>query len=76
MGADEQHDFPLGPVADAVDLSENDTEENDLTAKPENFDDHPEQEIRLEAHLADERVAQHDGVDVDVTAHDRKLART
>jgi hypothetical protein len=76
MRADEQHDFPLRPVADAIDLAENDTEEDDLTAKPENFDDHPENEVRLEGHLADERVAQHDRVDVDVPAHDEKLART
>jgi hypothetical protein len=40
-----------------------------LSAEPKNFDDHPQEEIRLETQLPDERVAQHDGVNSDVTAH-------
>ncbi len=69
VGADKQHHFPFRPVADAIDLSENDAEENNLSAKPKDLDNHPEQEICLETHLANEGVAQHDGVDFDVTAH-------
>ena len=67
--ADEQHDFPFRPVTDPVDLAEDDAEEKNLAAKPKHLDDHPEDEVRLETHLADERVAQHDRVDFDVTAH-------
>src|ERR1700730_10419459 len=69
VGADQQHHFPFRPIADAIDLSENDAEENDLPDKPKHFHQHPENEIGLETQLANERVAQHDGVDVDVTAH-------
>ncbi len=69
VGADKQHHFPFRPVADAIDLSENDAEENNLSAKPKDLDNHPEQEICLETHLANKRIAQHDGVDFDVTAH-------
>ena len=42
--------------------------------KPKHFHQHPENEIGFETHLANERVAQHDGVDVDVTAHDGACA--
>ena len=61
---------------DAIDLPEDDAEENNLSAKPEDFDNHPEQEVRLETHLADKRVAQHDGIDFDVTAHHLFLSLT
>jgi hypothetical protein len=57
-------------------LPKNNAEENDLAAKPEDLDNHPEEEIRLEAHLANKRVAQHDGVDFDVTAHPFFLSST
>src|SRR5438105_2104425 len=67
--ADEQHHFPFRPIANAIDLAKNDAEENDLPAEPEDFDDHPKEEVGFETHLADERIAQHDGVDVDVTPH-------
>jgi len=42
---------------------------NDLAAEPKNLDHHPQQEVRLETQIPDERVAQHDGIDFDVTAH-------
>ena len=71
MRPDEQDDLPFRPVADPVDLTENDAEENDLAAEPEHFHHHPEDEVRLETHLADERVAQHDGIDLDITPHRR-----
>ena len=67
--ADEQHHFPFRPVTDAIHAAEDDAEKNDLPAEPQDFDDHPQEEIRLETHLANERVAQHDGVDFDVTPH-------
>ena len=67
--ADEQDHFPFRPVADPVDLPEDDAEEHDLAAEPEHLHHHPEEEIRLETQLADERVAQHDRVDFEVTAH-------
>jgi hypothetical protein len=41
-----------------------------LAAKPEHLGQHPEDEVRFETHLANERIPQHDGVNVDVTAHD------
>ena len=44
MRADEQHDFPFRPVADPIDLAENDAEENNLAAEPEHLHDHPEDE--------------------------------
>src|SRR3954471_17967769 len=69
VGADKQHDLPLRPIADPVDVAENDAEENDLAAKPEDFDDQPEKKIRFETQLTDERVAQHDRVDLKVTTH-------
>src|SRR5438552_3986013 len=69
VGADKQHHLPFRPIADAIDLPENDAKENNLSAEPKDLDDHPEQEVCLESHLANERVAQHDGVDFDVTAH-------
>ena len=47
-------------VADVVDAPENDAEENDLPAEPKNLDHHPQKKVRLEAHVPDERVAQHD----------------
>ena len=69
VGADEKHYLPLRPVADAIDLSKNDAEENNLSAEPKNLDNHPQQEVCLETHLANKGVAQHDRVDFDVTAH-------
>jgi len=42
---------------------------NDLSAEPQNFDDHPQEKIGLETQLANERVAEHDEVDFDVTPH-------
>jgi hypothetical protein len=52
-----------------LDIPKNDTEKNDLATEPQNLDHHPQQEVRLEAQIPDERVAQHDGIDFDVTAH-------
>jgi hypothetical protein len=59
-----------------IDLSEDDAKENDLPAEPEDLHDHPEKEICLKTHLANERVAQHDGVDFDVTTHHLFLSLT
>src|SRR5206468_11941619 len=67
MGADEQNHFPFCPIADPVDIAENDREKSDLPDEPQHFHQHPKQEIRFETQLADERVAQHDGVNLDVT---------
>src|SRR6266568_7608743 len=67
--ADQQHHFPFRPVTDVIDIPKNDAEENDLPAEPKNLDHHPQQEVRLETQVADERVAQHDGIDFDVAAH-------
>ena len=67
--ADEQHHFPFRPIADLIHLSKDDAEEDDLAAEPKHLHQHPKDEIRLEAHLANERVAQHDGVDFEVAAH-------
>src|SRR5215831_5574660 len=67
--ADQQDHFPFCPVTNAIDISKNDAEENDLAAEPQNLHHHPQQEVRLEAQVPDERVAQHDGIDFDVTAH-------
>ena len=69
MCADQQHHFPFRPVAYVIDIPKNDAEENDLPAEPKNLDHHPQQEVRLETQIPDERVAQHDGIDFDVTAH-------
>jgi hypothetical protein len=52
-----------------IDIPKNDAEKNDLPAKPQNLHHHPQQEVRLETQIPDERVAQHDGIDFDVTAH-------
>ena len=69
MRAHEQYHFPFRPVPDAIDLAKNDTEEKNLTAKPEHLHQHPEDEIRLEAHLANKRVAHHDPVNFEITSH-------
>ena len=69
MRADEQHHFPFRPVTDAIDLAEDNAEEKNLAEKPKHLDDQPENEVCLEAHFANERVAQHDRVNFDVTAH-------
>src|ERR1700730_1437810 len=67
MGADEQDHFPFCPITDAIDIAENDGEKNDLADEPKHFHQHPEKKVRFETHLADQRVAKHDGIDVDVT---------
>jgi hypothetical protein len=69
MRANEQHHLPFRPISNVIDLSEDDAKENDLPAEPEDLHNHPEKEVCLKAHLANERVAQDDGVDFDVTAH-------
>ena len=76
MRADEQHDLPLCPVTNAIDIPENDAEEDNLPAEPKDLHDHPQEKVRLETQLADERVAQHDGVDLDVTPHHLFLSPT
>src|SRR4029077_16168569 len=67
--ADKQHHFPFCPVTDAIDIPKNDAEKNDLAAEPQNLHHHPQQEVRFEDHVPDERVTQHDGIDFDVAAH-------
>src|SRR5262249_28062210 len=68
VGADEQNYFPFCPIPDAVDIAKDDGEKNNLADEPEHFHQHPEEKVRFETHLADERVAKHDGIDVDVTS--------
>src|SRR5215831_16151434 len=58
--ADQQHHLPLRPVADSIDIPKNDAEKNDLPTEPKNLHHHPQQEVRLETHVANERVAQDD----------------
>src|SRR6266480_765290 len=69
VGADEKHHFPFRPITDVIYLPENNAEENNLSAEPKDLDDHPQQEVCLEAHFPNEGVAEHDRVDFDVTAH-------
>jgi hypothetical protein len=37
-----------------------------LAAKPEDLGQHPEDEVRFETHLANERISQHDRVDFEI----------
>src|ERR1041384_6759287 len=76
VSTDQQHHLPFCPVTDAIDIPKNDAEKNDLAAEPKNLYHHPQQEVRLEAHVPDERVAQHNGIDFDVTAHRLVLSLT
>ena len=76
MRADEEHDLPLCPVTNTIDIAEDDAEKNNLPAEPEDLHDHPQQEVRLETQLADEGVAQHDGVNLNVTPHHLFLSLT
>src|SRR6266480_925337 len=76
VGADQQHDLPLCPIADPIHIAEDDAKKNNLSAEPKYFDDHPQEEVRLETHLANERVPQHDGINFDVTAHRLFLSPT
>jgi len=69
VSADEEDHFPFRPTADPIDLPENDAEESDLAAEPKDFHDHPENKVRLETQLADERVAQHDSPDLEIATH-------
>src|SRR4029077_21141225 len=76
VGADQQHHLPFCPVTNSIHIAEDDAKKNDLPAEPKNFDDHPQEEIRLETQLPDERVAQHDGVNFDIAAHRLFLSRS
>src|SRR5215204_5290724 len=69
VGADQKDDFPFRPIADLLHLAEDDAEEEDLSAEPKNLHEHPKNEIGFEAHLANERIAQHDRVDFEIAAH-------
>ena len=42
-------------------------QKDDLTDEPQKLDDHPKEEVGLEVHLANERVANHQPVDGKVT---------
>src|SRR5205814_6431928 len=75
MCAEQQDHFPFRPVTDSIHLTEDDAKENDLAAEPEDFHDHPEKEVRLEAQLADKRVAQHDSPNLKVAPHPEALSR-
>src|SRR5205814_10668707 len=61
--------FPFRPVPDVIDVPKDDAEKDDLAAEPKDLHNHPQEEIRLETHLANKRVAHHDGVDFDVAPH-------
>jgi hypothetical protein len=67
--AHQQHHLPFCPVTNPIHIAEDDAKKNDLSAEPQDFDDHPEEKIGLETQLANERVAEHDEVDFDVTPH-------
>jgi hypothetical protein len=41
VSADQQHDLPLRPVTNSIDITENDAEEDNLAAEPKNLYDHP-----------------------------------
>ena len=69
MCADEQYHFPFRPITNAIDLAKDNAEEKNLTAKPQHLYDHPENKIRLKAHLANKRVAQHDPVNFEIALH-------
>jgi hypothetical protein len=53
VGSDKQDHLPLRPIPDPFHLAENDLDKNELPNKPKCFNDHPEDEVQLEAHLAD-----------------------
>jgi hypothetical protein len=55
-------------------LTENDAEKGDLAAKPKYLYDQPKDEIRLETHFANERIAQHDPPNLKVAPHPRMLS--
>jgi len=69
VSPNEQDHFPFRPIANLIDLPKDDAEKKNLPAKPKHLDQHPKNEIRLEAHLANKRVAQHDGVNFEVATH-------
>jgi hypothetical protein len=52
-----------------VNVTENNAEEDDLPAKPEYLNQHPEEEVGFEAHFANERIPEHYGINLDVTPH-------
>ena len=67
MRSDQQNDFPFCPVSDPLDVTEDYFNEDDLPDEPKQLDSHPEQKVRLKSHFPNERVAQHDRVDLPVT---------
>ena len=69
MRPDQQHYFPLRPVTDVVHLAEDDAEKENLSDEPKDLHDQPKNEVRLKTHLANERIAQHDCVNLEVAAH-------
>src|SRR5439155_17026686 len=73
VGADEQNHLPFCPIADAVDIAEDDGEKSDLADEPQHFHQHPKQEVRFETQLADERVAKHDGINLEIPSHEKIL---
>ena len=68
MRSDEQDDLPFCPISDPVHVAKDHFKENDLPDEPKQLDSHPKQEVRLEGHFADHRVAKHDGIDFSVSA--------
>jgi hypothetical protein len=68
MSSDQHNDLPFRPVSNPVHITEDDLDENDLSDEPQQLDSHPKQEVCLESHFADHRVAEHDGIDLSVPA--------
>ena len=66
--AEQQHHFPLRPVADVIGVRIDDDDERELQREPKHLNHDPEQEVRLEAHLANDRVPPERDVDGPVAA--------
>ncbi len=57
VGADEQDHAPFAPARHVVDLQIKELDEREAEREPGKLDDDPEDEVRLEHHLAHGRVA-------------------
>ena len=55
-------------------MAEEGVDEEDLSPEPEEFDEGPEEEVRLEVHLPDQGVTEQEEVDLEVAAKVQKRA--
>ena len=62
VGSNEQDHLPLGPIADLVDVTENDVNKNQLTHEPKCLNHQPQEEVELKVHVPDDGIAQHYGI--------------